>query len=87
MGYIAENLNALGRLDRPVIDQTGLSGKFDLTVDSPDVPPPPGKSVEADPLAPTFPEVLKERLGLKLVSETAPVDVLVIDHVEEPSPN
>ena len=36
---------------------------------------------------PTFLEALKEQLGLKLVPQTGPVDVLVLDHVEEPSPN
>jgi uncharacterized protein (TIGR03435 family) len=32
-------------------------------------------------------EALGEQLGLKLKQETAPVQVLVIDHIEQPSPN
>jgi uncharacterized protein (TIGR03435 family) len=87
MRYVADSLSALGRLDRPIVDQTGLSGTFDLTVDAPDVPPPPGKSIEPDPSAPTFLEDLQEQLGLKLQPQTGAVDVLAIDHVEEPSPN
>ncbi len=45
------------------------------------------KVSHADMTGPTFLEALKEQLGLKLVPQTAPVDVLVLDHVEEPSPN
>jgi uncharacterized protein (TIGR03435 family) len=87
MGYLANYLVEVENLDRPVLDQTGLSGNFDLTMDAPDLPAPPGQIVESDPSAPTFPEILQDQLGLKLVPRTGPVDVLVIDHVEEPSPN
>ncbi len=49
----------------------------------------PGNDAGAQPDAsgPTFLEALKEELGLTLDSQTGPVAVLVIDHVEEPSPN
>ena len=87
MEDLANNLVLLGRLDRDVVDETGLLGKFDLTMDAPFLPPPSGVNVQPDPSAPTFLEVLQEQLGLKLVSKTGPVDVLVIDHVEEPSAN
>ena len=36
---------------------------------------------------PSLPTVLREKFGLLLKPQTAPVDVLVIDHVEKPSPN
>jgi uncharacterized protein (TIGR03435 family) len=88
MGYLANYLVAVENLDRPVLDQTGLSGNFDLTMDAPDLPAPRGQIVEPpDPSAPTFPEILQDQLGLTLVPRTGPVDVLVIDHVQEPSPN
>jgi uncharacterized protein (TIGR03435 family) len=87
MGYLANYLVVVGRLDRPILDETGLSGKFDLTMDAPDVPPPPGATVEPDPLGSTFFEALREQLGLKLESTQGPVEFYVIDHVEEPSPN
>jgi uncharacterized protein (TIGR03435 family) len=76
----------MGGIDRPVLDKTGLTGKIDFTIEfTPDVPA--GTSFQPDPNGPTFIEALKDQLGLKLESQTGPVDILVIDHVEEPSPN
>jgi uncharacterized protein (TIGR03435 family) len=76
-------------IDRPVFDKTGLAGKFDFVIEyTPQFneSPPPG-SFQPDPTGPTFVEALKDQLGLTLVPQTGPVDVLVIDHIEEPSPN
>jgi uncharacterized protein (TIGR03435 family) len=81
-------------LDRPVVDQTGLSGRFDFTLKwTPEenqfgglgirVPPPTN-----DPNAPPgLFTAIQEQLGLKLDAVKAPADVLVIDKVEKPSPN
>jgi uncharacterized protein (TIGR03435 family) len=76
-----------GTLGRAVVDQTGLSGLYDFRMEfTPEATAlPPG--VEADPDGQPFVEALKDQLGLKLEPQTGPVDVLVIDHVEEPSPN
>lgn len=70
--------------DRPVIDQTGLPGRYDFTIrytsdesratDDPNAPPGIFTAVQ-------------EQLGLKIESTKAPADVLVIDHVERPSAN
>jgi uncharacterized protein (TIGR03435 family) len=46
-----------------------------------------GVTLAADPNAPSFFSAIQEQLGLKLESAKAPVDVLVIDHVEKPSEN
>jgi len=81
-------------LDRPVVDQTGLTGRFDFTLNwTPDesqfggmglqVPPPSDK---ADAPPPLF-TAIQEQLGLKLVPTRAMVDVMVIDKVEKPSDN
>jgi uncharacterized protein (TIGR03435 family) len=77
-------------VDRPVVDQTGLSGNFDFTVEfSPtvDTPLPPGVNFTPDPDGPTFQEALKDQLGLKLDAQTGSADVFIVDHIEPPSEN
>lgn len=72
-----------GELGRIVVDRTGLTGYYDITLKW-----TPDGSPTSDPNAP--PDLftaLEEQLGLKLVSTKAPVDVLVIDHVERPTEN
>jgi len=81
-------------LDRPVVDQTGLTGKYDMTVtftmdDSffnghPPAFPKPADDVEP---APSLFDAIQQQLGLKLTPEKTQVDVLAIDHVEKPSAN
>jgi len=80
--------------DRPVVDQTGLTGRYDIhfffTPDEslfnghPPKIPALGEGVEP---APSFFDSLQQTLGLKLEAKKTPVDVLVIDHVEKPSSN
>jgi uncharacterized protein (TIGR03435 family) len=90
MALIASALPSMGRLARPVVDQTGLSGSFDFTLEwSPEtnnIPPSPGEPAP-DTQGPSFQEALREQLGLKLVSTRAPIQILVIDRVERPSEN
>jgi uncharacterized protein (TIGR03435 family) len=81
-------------LDRPVVDRTGLSGRFDFTLTwTPDDSqfaglgvrvPPPSTDVNAPPGLFT---AIQEQLGLKLDNTKAPVEVLVVDRVEKPSEN
>ena len=88
MGQIADWLPyTVSSLDRPIVDQTGLSGWFDFRIDfAPESEGPPPQ-LQPDPNVPSFLEALKEQLGLKLVPTTGWVDALVVDHIEEPSPN
>jgi uncharacterized protein (TIGR03435 family) len=77
---------------RPVIDRSGLAGYFDidleLTTELGPPPPPPGEPDRFDrSSAPSIFTTLQEQLGLKLESSRGPVEVLVIDHVEQPSPD
>jgi len=78
-------------LDRPVVDQTGLKGRYDFTLKwAPDDSQFGGHvpSASDDPSAPpSLFTALQEQVGLKLESTRTAVDVLVIDHVEKPSPN
>jgi len=76
---------------RLVIDRTGLTGNWDLEVnytpDKSQVPPgvelPPG----IDPNGPSLFTAIEEQLGLKLRPARGPVEVLVIDSVQQPTPN
>jgi uncharacterized protein (TIGR03435 family) len=46
---------------------------------------PEGKQI--DKSGASFPEAVREQFGLKLIAKTGPVDVLVVDHIEQPTPN
>jgi uncharacterized protein (TIGR03435 family) len=81
MAHLVSSL--MGTLtDRQIVDQTGLTGRYDFSL-----------TFAPDPLAPdagTAPDIfhaVQQQLGLKLESTTAPVEVIVIDHVEPPTPN
>jgi uncharacterized protein (TIGR03435 family) len=74
-----------GREHLPILDQTGLSGKFDMNIEF--VKDSGGPDIDSDASGPTFSMALKNQLGLKLVKQTGPVPVFVIDHVEKPSEN
>jgi uncharacterized protein (TIGR03435 family) len=81
-------------LDRPVIDKTGLPGRWDFTLRwTPDETqfqgmgvrvPPPSNDPDAPPGLFT---AFQEQLGLKLESTRGPVEVLVVDRIEKPSEN
>jgi len=83
MGELAGLLMRLS-LDRPVVDQTGLKGRYDFelrwTTDE-------AQATATADAPPGLFTALQEQLGLKLEPERAPVDVLVIDKVERPGAN
>jgi uncharacterized protein (TIGR03435 family) len=90
MEQLAASVSSLSRLGRPVVDQTGLTGSFDFTLEftpRPKGPPPPDQDVQPDLPGTTLQEALQDQLGLKLKATTAPLDNLVIDHAERPSEN
>lgn len=68
------------RLDRTVIDNTGLAGKYDLQLEW-------VADQAADSSLPSIFTALQEQLGLKLESTKGPIEVIVVDHVERPSEN
>jgi uncharacterized protein (TIGR03435 family) len=81
-------------LDRPVLDQTGITGRWDFTLDwTPDdsqfngmgvkIPPPTDGANQP----PALYTAIQEQIGLKLDATKAPADVMIIDHVEKPSEN
>lgn len=89
-GYLS-----IGHLGRPVVNETGLSGKYDFTLNW--APEPgtfrtgPGPASQDAPAShqqgPTFLEAVADQLGLKLKPGKAPLKELVIDHVARPSEN
>jgi uncharacterized protein (TIGR03435 family) len=94
MGQLASNLAS--RVNRVVRDTTGLTGHFDIHLEwtpdqfqgagplgaLPGAPPP-----SSDTQGPSIFTALQEQLGLKLESSKGPVDVLVIDRIEPPTPD
>jgi uncharacterized protein (TIGR03435 family) len=82
------------KLDRPMIDRTGISGRYDFTLDwTPDdsqFSGTGGKLVspaESPSTLPSLYTAIQEQLGLRLEATRAAADVLVIDRVEKPSEN
>jgi uncharacterized protein (TIGR03435 family) len=80
MASLALRLSGSAHLGRPVLDKTGLAGEWDFTLTFMPNPPP-------DSNVPDVFTALQEQLGLKLESQRAPVEHLIIDHAEKPTPN
>lgn len=82
MQDFSTNMQAMGD-GRPVVDQTGLTGRFDFTLRW-----NREQTSSIDPnAAPGLFTAMQEQLGLKLEPVKTPVDVIVIDHIERPSAN
>ena len=81
-----------GQLGRPVVDATGLTGKYDFALywaygdgsagraSASDSTPLAGA---VDPDGPTIFEAVQSQLGLKLEQKKGPVDIVVVDHAEK----
>jgi uncharacterized protein (TIGR03435 family) len=82
MSQFAGNLGEA--MQAPVQDQTGLLGKYDFSLDLTPYLPATG---ERPDIAGMMVTAVHEQLGLKLESRRAATDVLVIDHLEKPTPN
>lgn len=77
-----------GNVGRPVVDRTGLAGRFDVEY-AYVLRRPPNQTAQPEfaPVAPTIFVAIEEQLGLKLESQRVEVPVLVIDSIERPSEN
>jgi uncharacterized protein (TIGR03435 family) len=74
-------------VDRPVVDQTGLVGRFDVEYSFAPQPPTPGVESPFGPEAPPISVALEEQLGLKLESRRMNVPVLIVDSIDRPTEN
>lgn len=78
-----------GEIDRPVVDKTGLKGRYDFMLELPggtlSFSAAPG--MPAGPNGTPFLDALRAQLGMKLVSSKGPIKELVIDHAEAPAGN
>jgi uncharacterized protein (TIGR03435 family) len=90
MALLARQLAPVNGINRDVVDRTALAGRFDFTLQW-----TPPQSVQNDgsgtaaatDVGPSIFTALQEQLGLKLESARGPVRVLVIEHVDHPTPN
>jgi uncharacterized protein (TIGR03435 family) len=89
MGIIAENmplsdwvhfLALRPQLDRTVIDRTGLTGNYDVRLEYPRDP-------DTANLLPAIKPLIEAQHGLTLRDAEAPVEILVIEHIDRPTPN
>ena len=102
MAQLAEKLQYVGStyIHAPVIDSTGLEGGYDFSLTFSLIPPaqlatmlanrpPDAAGGAADPIGGvSIFEAVEKQLGLKLVEQKRPVQVLVIDHIDQqPSDN
>ena len=77
-----------GRGMEPVVDGTGLAGRWDITLDF--LPERDGPAVDpsaSDMGGPSFSAALERQLGLRLKKDTGQIEELVIDRVNQPTPD
>jgi uncharacterized protein (TIGR03435 family) len=91
MQQVAQTFSGYPSIGRPVIDRTGLNGRYDWKLDwvpqfingpTADAPPIPNPAADTGPNIFT---ALAEQVGLKLQSERGQVDYIVIDRAERPT--
>jgi uncharacterized protein (TIGR03435 family) len=72
-----------GFLQMPIIDETSLTGTYDYGFDFTPDDFPPDQPTDSPALA----TALKRETGLILEKTKIPMQILVVDHVEKPTPN
>jgi len=90
MTMAALAMSLRGMAGRVVVDKTGLAGYYTLLLESSSIGPGLGAAAGTTTQTSELPSVftaVQEQLGLRLVSSRAPVEVLVIDRIERPTPD
>jgi uncharacterized protein (TIGR03435 family) len=78
------------QMDAPVVDRTGLEGKFNLKLEwtpESDKPLKPGTDAAAMDSGLSIFTAIQQQLGLRLRPQKVPIEIIVIDHAERPSEN
>ena len=75
-----------GQFGQPVSDKTGLTGKYDFILHYHGAWLSDRRVDDPDP-TPTLDTAIQDQLGLKLEPTKAPIQFLVVDHIEKPSEN
>ena len=70
-----------------MIDRTGITGQYLISLSFAPVDPAASAGDATQDAAPSIFQALQEQAGLKLESIKGPVEVLVIDNAEKPTPN
>lgn len=81
-----------GEVNMPIIDQTGLKGRYDYVIEyksgsGPRLFHPQPGAANSDPEGTPFLNAVRKQLGLKLVKTKGAIRTIVIDHIEMPSGN
>ena len=88
--FIASVIPIAGAVNRPVVDRTGLEGRYDFTVEfsmEATRGGKPGGEAQEEVTGTPFVQAAEEQLGIKLVPTKAVLQIPVIDAVERPSEN
>jgi len=91
INHLAQSLTTMAQA--PVLDQTGLTGLYDITFTIDVIPSPPnpgggrGGGAPGPEFSPPLPKALEDQLGLHLERAKVPVESLVVDHVEKATEN
>jgi uncharacterized protein (TIGR03435 family) len=85
MARLADLLSS--QTDRPVQDNTGIQGLFDVSLEWTPDDARPQPEASAPPTGPSIYTAIQEQLGLRLEPRTAPSEYLVIEHAARPTDN
>ena len=85
--FLGSVAGGAGEISRPVVDQTGLTGRWDYTLE---IAQPFGKKpsgVDEENQGPTVIEGMQQQLGIKLKPSRAVIPVLIVDEIRRPAEN
>jgi uncharacterized protein (TIGR03435 family) len=83
--FVGSFVGNSGEIGRRVVDQTGLTGLWDITLEAAQPGAPP--SAQQQTVGPTALEVVRDQLGVKLKATRAVVSEIVVDHIDRPTEN